>query len=112
MVCQIIAQILMMANIRFGFAKQPAIIIGLLALLMICQIVLGGHTGKFRLPKNFPTHVCLIYYYQDFFFNLFSPIGKSTSIEDANNVNNWNVWNGVSWKPASDLTLVAVHILG
>ena len=58
------------------------------------------------------SNLCVSYLSLPGFFLLFSPIGESTSIEDANNVNNWNVWNGVTWKPASDLTLVAVHILG
>ena len=52
MVCQIIAQILMMVSIQFGFAKQPAIIIGLLAIPMMCPIVQGWHIGKLGCPQK------------------------------------------------------------
>ena len=73
---------------------------------------IGMAYRQIQIAQKF-SNLCVSYLLLPGFFLLFfSPIGKSTSIEDANNVNNWNVWNGVSWKPASDLTLVAVHILG
>ena len=46
------------------------------------------------------------------FIYISSPIDDSAKFEDANNASIWNVWNGVAWKQASYLTLVAIQILG